>query len=246
MRLGESQDRNRTGSNAGFNAHPKTAFPMIQPQPPQNRPPFRNADVKRSVMTHEHEALAEIHRIDFGVASPRIEKVQNLHCLTVLQVALARTRAALSREQRASQDQPSPQTFVAITTKPAIIVGQAVEVEVVHQPVQAARDTARPVHFLGGRLFGQTVRRAIFRNLEDAARFFFLAPNVGLTHGGYALLQIAHLENFDMGSEKRVMLGEVTVHIKHAGIRMAEEPYPCSAEVPYHQGRLAPSMNFLP
>ena len=75
-----------------------SAFAMVKPQAAQNWFAVADCDVPWTVMPHQNELLAQVHRVELGVRTARAEPVHDQHGEARLQVALSAGRNS-SRSQ---------------------------------------------------------------------------------------------------------------------------------------------------
>ena len=111
-----------------FDAHAFALFAVVEGQTAQQGPPFGNVDMERAVMAGEDEPFAEVHRRDLRIAAAGAERIDDLHHLAVLQIALAAAWQPARRQQRAAQGESRRDPFIFIAIQPAIVVGKAVQI----------------------------------------------------------------------------------------------------------------------
>ena len=188
----------------------------------------------------------KVHGGDLGVAAAGAEGIDDLHHLAVFEVALAAAGHAACGEQRTAERESGRDLFVFVVVQPAIVVGEAVEVELVDQAVEADGDAVGPVEGCRGGPRRERVRGGVFGEVEDGQGLFFLGPERGRRHTVDHLRQVAHFEDFDVGAELALVLGEVAVHVEHAGVGVAEDAHAAAAQGAEYAGGLCPFLDFGP
>ena len=136
-RLREAEDRDRPEAHLHLHRQPRAGLAVEQLERAQHRPAVRDRHVPGAVVSHEHEFLVEVERIELGVGAARAQPVEQEHRDVRLEVALARRRDAARGQQRIADDQRGPHPLVDVVAEPAVVVGEAVEREVAHERVEA-------------------------------------------------------------------------------------------------------------
>ena len=181
-------------------------------------------------MAGEDELFAEVHRRDLGVAAAGAEGVDDFHHLAVLEIAFAAAGHAACGKQRTAQRESGRDPFIFIAVEPAIVVGEAVQIELGDEAIETDGDAIGPVERFRGRPGRQRIRGRVFSEVKDGERLLLFGFDGG---GGGAidhLGQVAHLQNLDMGAELTVVLGEVAVHVEHTGVGVAEDTHAAAAQ----------------
>ena len=139
-------------------------------------------------------------------------------------------------QQRVADDHAAAQFFVGVAAQAAIVVGQAVQVEVGDQPVQPAGDPGRPTQRLLGDRLGDLVA-ARFGHVEHLADLRDLGVDLCLAGLADPLVQVVHLQDLDVHPKLAVVHREVGVHIQHAGVGVAQKADARFAQRSLHAGR---------
>ena len=162
-----------------------------------------------------------------------------------LQVALARGRDAARGEQRVADDQPGGDALVHVAADAAVVVGEAVEREVLDEAVEPDGDARRPLEALGRDLAGDRVGARV-GEVEQLADLLALA----LDRGGVGRLdardEVVDLEHLDVRARLRVHLGEVRVHVEHPRVGVAEEAEARGAQAAHGARRRRPTRGSRP
>jgi hypothetical protein len=93
--------------------------------------------MSRTVMSHLYDAIVEVECLDLAKRSTCPRNVGGELGHGSSQFVLACRRDAPRGEQRSAKNHPGPEAFMQLAAETAVIVGETVEVEVVHQPIEA-------------------------------------------------------------------------------------------------------------
>ena len=235
--LADAEQRHRAGGHVELHRHAPATLAVEHTQAAQQR--FLRADrqVRRTVVTHLHVAAGEVERLELGERPACAEHVHDQHGHAGAQLVLAGRRDAARGQQAGAQDHPGAEPFVLLAVQAAVVVGEAVEVEVGHQPVEPHRDLGAPrevlvVHRLG--------------HLEDLRRLGHSGVHFGLRDLLDAHPQVVELQHLHVAAEVRVHHGQVGGDVVHAGVEVAHQPVAAVAQHLADAGRAHPALDLLP
>ncbi len=117
-----------------------------------------------------------------------------------------------------AQDEGLLQALVRVALRPAVVVGQGIQIVLTDQPLERDRHSARPVQLLRRRFLRQGVRGRILADNKHLLDLGQLPSLLFLRYFGHETGQVAHLQNLHVHAGLRFDHGEVTVHIEHARI----------------------------
>jgi hypothetical protein len=207
--LRDAERGNRPVLHVELHRDAPAALPVVNAETPTHGLAVADGQVRGAVVAHLDHAVAEVQCLQLGEGPAAAEPVGDEHRQRRPQLVLADRRDAARGEQRRPEDHARAEPLVLLALQAAVIVGQAVEGEVLDQRVQPDGHPGGPfqVRFLHGIVDG-----------EDAPRrrdpLFFLL--VGHCRDPYP--EIVELEDLDVAAEVGGHQGEVGRHVKHPGI----------------------------
>src|SRR6185369_16620010 len=111
--------------------------------------------------------------------------------------------------------------LVLFTVQPAVVVRDAVQLEVVDQSVEADRDPGAP---------GEVVLVDRVVQHEDLAGQLHPVGDLVVGHGEHPLPQVVELKHLDVRAEGGGQQGEVGGDVEHARVEVAHQPVPGGAQ----------------
>src|SRR3984957_4580995 len=159
--LRDAEGSNRSVLHVELDGDTPAALPVVNAETPKDGLAVADAQVRGAVVAHLHHAVAEVQCLQLGEGSAAAAPVGDEHRQRRPQLVLADRRDAARGEQRRPEDHAGAEPFMLLALKTAVIVGQAVEGEVLDQRVQADGAPGGPfrVRFLHGTVDGEDALR---------------------------------------------------------------------------------------
>jgi hypothetical protein len=202
--LRDAEGGNRSVLHVELDRDPPAALSVVSAETSEHGLAVADGQVRGPVVAHFHYTVAEIQRLQLGEGSAAAETIGDQHRQRRPQLVLAGRRDAARGEQRCPEDHARAEPLVLLALQAAVIVGQAVEGEVLDQRVQAGGDPGGPfqVRFLHGIVDGEDALRR-----RDPLLFLLVG------HGRDPYPEIVELEDLDVAAEVGGHQGEVGRHV---------------------------------
>ena len=174
-------------------------------------------------MAHLDHVVDEVQGLDLGEGSAGADRLRGQHGDGGPQFVLAGRRDAPGGQQRGAQDHPGAEPFVLLAVQAAVVVGHGVQVEVLHQPVQADRHLSRP-------------RRSPRRSRESSsvkisrARSIRSATSASVTASRPVRRRSSNSSTSTWEPKVVEQQGQVGGDVEHARIEVAHQPVPGVAQ----------------
>ena len=152
---------------------------------------------------------------------PRAEPVHDEHRQRGAQLVLPDGRDAARGQQRGAEDHAGAEPLVHLAVEAAVVVGEAVEREVVDQPVEADRDPCAPS--------AKSSSSTDVVEVEDLAGQVDSARDLGVGDLLDPYPQVVELEHLHVTAEVGRDEGEVGRDVEHARVEVAHQAVPRAA-----------------
>ncbi len=110
-----------------LDGHPPAALSVVDTEATKQWPAVADRQVSGPVVSHLHDVVAEVQRLQLGERTTPAEPVDDQHGQRGPQLVLPRRWDAASGEQRGTQDHAGSEALVLLASQPAVVVGEAVQ-----------------------------------------------------------------------------------------------------------------------
>ena len=188
-------------------------------------------------MAHLHHVVEEVQGLDFGERSAGTDRLRGEHGDGGPQFELTGHRDSPGREDGGPQDHPGAEPFVLFAGEAAVVVGHGVEIEVLHEPVQADGYFGAPGEVVV--VHGVVKDKQLPGQVEAFSDLRVGDP----VHPFPEVIEFQHLH---VGAEGGGDGGEVGGDVQHARVQVAHEPVPGVAQPGADAGGVHPLGDAVP
>src|SRR5258707_7939180 len=142
--LGNSERSDRAMGDVEFDGDAPAALPVVDAEAAQQGALLADRQVRRTIVAHLDNIVAEVQRLQLGERAAAAEPVGDQHRQRGAQLVFACGGNAAGGQQRGAKNRARAEALVLLALQAAMVIGEAVEGEVVGESVQADRDLRRP------------------------------------------------------------------------------------------------------